>query len=137
MIPLLVQIKSLFKDLETCHVWTTCTLNQNYEVQKYLKFNDVRIKNKKDFFNINSNISNNVGINAMSISNITGIPRGTVFRKLQILLKKKLLHVDDKKLYYPNIKLNKTDPFFKLTSSNIERLSIFINKLLNLTNVSR
>ena len=137
MIPLLVQIKSLFKDLETCHVWTTCTLNQNYEVQKYLKFNDVRIKNKKDFFNIHSNISNNVGINAMSISNITGIPRGTVIRKLQILLKKKLLHVDHKKLYYPNIKLDKTDAFFKLTSSNIERLSIFINKLLNLTNVSR
>ena len=73
----------------------------------------------------------------MSISNITGIPRGTVFRKLQILVKKKILVVDNKKLYYPNINLNKTDVLFKLSSSNIKRLSIFINKLLHLTNASK
>ena len=137
MIPLLMDVKIVFKDLETCHVWAACTLNQNYEVQKYLKFNDVNVKSRKDFFNIHSKISNTVGINAMSISNITGIPRGTVFRKLQTLLKKKFLHVDDKKLYYTNVKFDKKDPLFKLTSSNIARLSIFINKLLNLTNVSR
>jgi len=137
MIPLLMDVKIVFKDLETCHVWAACTLNQNYEIQKYLKFNDVNVKSRKDFFNIHSKISNTVGINAMSISNITGIPRGTVFRKLQTLLKKKFLHVDDKKLYYTNVKFDKKDPLFKLTSSNIARLSIFINKLLNLTNVSR
>jgi len=137
MIPLLMDVKIVFKDLETCHVWAACTLNQNYEVQKYLKFNDVNVKSRKDFFNIHSKISNTVGINAMSISNITGIPRGTVFRKLQTLLKKNFLHVDDKKLYYTNVKFDKKDPLFKLTSSNIARLSIFINKLLNLTNVSR
>ena len=39
------------------------------------------------------------GINAMSISDITGIPRATVIRKLKILLKEKNLVIDDKKHY--------------------------------------
>ena len=95
------------------------------------------VKNRKDFFKIHSKISNTVGINAMSISNITGIPRGTVFRKLQILIKRKFLHIDSKKLYYPNMKISKTDAFHKLNALNIKRLSIFINKILNLTNASR
>ena len=137
MIPILIEVKSLFKDLETFHVWGICTLNQNYEVQKYLKFNNVNIKNKKEFFNIHSKISNAIGINAMSISNISGIPRGTVFRKLQALVKRKFLLVDSKKLYYPSLKTNQVDSFNKLSALNIQRLSIFINKLLNLTNVSR
>ncbi len=136
MIPILIDVKALFKDLETFHVWGVCTLNQNYEVQKYLKFNNMNIRSRKDFFSIHSKISKTIGINAMSISNITGIPRGTVFRKLQNLLKKKFLHVDNKKLYYPILKISKTDPFNKLSVLNIKRLSIFINKLLNLTNVS-
>ena len=73
----------------------------------------------------------------MSISNISGIPRGTVFRKLQILVKKNLLNVDKKKLYYLNAKINQTDPLKKLNALNIKRISVFVNKLLNLTNVSR
>ena len=137
MIPILIDLKTLFKDLETFHVWGICSLNQNYEIQKYLKFNNVNINNKKDFSSIHSKILNRVGINAMSISNISGIPRGTVFRKLQILVKKNLLNVDKKKLYYLNTKINQTDPLKKLNALNIKRISVFVNKLLNLTNVSR
>ena len=40
-----------------------------------------------------------VGINAMSISDITGIPRATVIRKLNKLLKENFLQIDDKKHY--------------------------------------
>ena len=39
------------------------------------------------------------GINAMSISEITGIPRATVIRKLQILVKRKILMINEKKHY--------------------------------------
>ena len=35
----------------------------------------------------------------MSISDITGIPRATVIRKLNKLLKEKFLKIDDKKCY--------------------------------------
>jgi len=39
------------------------------------------------------------GLNAMSISDITGIPRATVIRKLRKLVKKKHLTIDIKKHY--------------------------------------
>ena len=39
------------------------------------------------------------GVNAMSISEITGIPRATVIRKLNRLLKEKFLKIDEKKHY--------------------------------------
>ena len=39
------------------------------------------------------------GVNAMSISDITGIPRATVIRKLNKLLKLKFLKIDNKKHY--------------------------------------
>jgi sugar-specific transcriptional regulator TrmB len=39
------------------------------------------------------------GVNAMSISEITGIPRATVIRKLNRLIKKKFLKKDNKKHY--------------------------------------
>ena len=39
------------------------------------------------------------GVNAMSISDISGIPRATVIRKLNHLVKKKFLKIDNKKHY--------------------------------------
>jgi DNA-binding IclR family transcriptional regulator len=39
------------------------------------------------------------GINAMSISDITSIPRATVIRKLKILVKNESLTIDDNKHY--------------------------------------
>ena len=38
------------------------------------------------------------GVNAMSLSDITGIPRPTVVRKLKWLIDKKFLTINDKKL---------------------------------------
>ena len=88
LIPMMVDFKYLFKDLETWHIWGTCLVNRNYEIKKYLKKNNLKIKTNKEFSKINSKVWYLTGINAMSISNITGIPRGTVFRKLQLLVKK-------------------------------------------------
>jgi len=136
MLPLLVDFKTIFKDLESCHVWMICTLNQNYEVQRYLKLNNLNIKNRKDFFEIHTKLLNKVGINAMSISNISEIPRATVIRKLNAMLKKKFLYVDKKKLYYPNVQTNH-EFFYKMTNVNVQRLSAFITKLLNLSIASR
>jgi len=48
------------------------------------------------------------------------------------LVKKNFLYVDVKKLYYPSIKSNETNVFYKMTNLNVNRLSIFISKLLNL-----
>ena len=44
------------------------------------------------------------GVNAMSISEITNIPRPTVVRKLKFLIEKKFLYINEKKLITLNVK---------------------------------
>ena len=71
------------------------------------------------------------GVNAMSISEITGIPRPTVVRKLKYLIDKKFLHINEKKLitYYP-----KDSAFQKqsrILDQNMLSLSNFIYRVFN------
>ena len=71
------------------------------------------------------------GVNAMSISEITGIPRPTVVRKLKYLIDKKYLHINEKKL----ISFNAKDSAFITTkgmvNKNMVSLSHFIYKVFN------
>ena len=71
------------------------------------------------------------GVNAMSISEITGIPRPTVVRKLKYLIDKKYLHINEKKL----ISFNAKDSAFITTkgmvNKNMLSLSNFIYKVFN------
>ena len=71
------------------------------------------------------------GVNAMSISEITGIPRPTVVRKLKFLIDNKFLSINEKKL----ISFNAKDSAFKRTvniqNKNMLSLSNFIYRLFN------
>ncbi len=71
------------------------------------------------------------GVNAMSISEITGIPRPTVVRKLKYLIDKKFLHINEKKL----ISFNAKDSAFQKTgimvNQNMLGLSNFIYRVFN------
>ena len=71
------------------------------------------------------------GVNAMSISEITGIPRPTVVRKLKYLIDKKYLHINEKKL----ITFNAKDSAFTTTKGMVDKnmmsLSHFIYKVFN------
>ena len=75
------------------------------------------------------------GVNAMSLSDITGIPRPTVVRKLKWLINKKFLNINDKKL----ISLDAKDSGFKkskeLQKQNFLTLSNFIYRVFNQTKV--
>jgi len=75
--------------------------------------------------------SDTKGVNAMSISDITGIPRPTVVRKLKWLIDKKFLTINDKKL----ISLDAKDSTFTKTKNlqdqNMLSLSHFIYRLFN------
>ena len=121
-IPLIVNWKNFFKDLETYQIWGVCTMNRIYHKQNNI--------NKKTTINIDSYIhelagSNNKilktkGINAMTISDITQIPRTTVLRKLQKLIKMKFLVIDKYKLYH-------------ITSAGTEMISVkIVDKQKNL-----
>ena len=97
-IPFLLSFKKTFGDLESFHVWGICISNHalnskkrdNSEMSKEFYIEKYFFADHKDF----------TGINAMSISDITGIPRATVIRKLNKLIKEKFLIMDDKKHYF-------------------------------------
>jgi len=97
-LPMLLSFKKVYGDLEAFHVHGICISNHalnskkndNSEMSKEFYLEKYFFGNKKDF----------AGINAMSISDITGIPRATVIRKLNKLIKRKFLIMDDKKHYF-------------------------------------
>ena len=76
------------------------------------------------------------GINAMSISEITGIPRPTVVRKLKILVKNKYISYDENKLI--NIELSKKNfkEMSRIQDLNINSINIFIKRTFNKINLS-
>jgi DNA-binding Lrp family transcriptional regulator len=96
--PMLLGFKKIFGDLESFHVSGIVIINHAFNSKKN---DNAEMSNEfyleKYFF---ADQKNGVGINAMSISDITGIPRATVIRKLNKLLKENFLQIDDKKHYF-------------------------------------
>ena len=93
-LPMMIRYKKVFNDLETFHIFGTCVVSQHLHTQNL----NQGIMNRDEFFEIILKYTKN-GINAMSISDITGIPRATVIRKLQKLVLNKNLTIDEKKHY--------------------------------------
>ena len=75
--------------------------------------------------------SDDRGINAMSLSDITGIPRPTVVRKLKYLLKNNYITINDKKLLFINIQGTNLKRSSELQDANIKTLINFIYKVFN------
>ena len=98
-IPMLLTYKNVFNDLESFHIYGTCVVNQHLYSKLHSKNENGLQVDRIEFIEstyLNKNVQ---GINAMSISDITGIPRATVVRKLNILVKQKHLIIDRKKHY--------------------------------------
>ena len=124
-IPMMIGYKSFFEDIETFHIWALCVVNQHVFLQTKNKKKE-RIKFIEDLTSIN----NIPGLNAMSISDISGIPRATVLRKLKKLLKKNYLVIDDKKHYrLTDTPMSKVKPVQGIV---LERLAKFSTKIFNL-----
>ena len=121
-IPILLNWKKVFGDLESWVIFGQCWISKDLGKKKNSE------NNKKYIDDVLKNSSNS-GINAMSISEITGIPRATVVRKLKKLVKMNALYLDNKKLYHPNkyLKKNVYDTFDK----NKILISEFSTKIYN------
>jgi predicted transcriptional regulator len=95
--PMLLGFKKVFGDLESFHVSGIVIVNHalnskrndNSEMSKEFYLEKYFFTDQKDA----------EGINAMSISEITGIPRATVIRKLNKLIRENFLKIDIKKHY--------------------------------------
>ena len=112
-------------DLETLAIGFVVLLNT-------IDNKSFRVKdlNRKKYFKLSQG-TDEIGVNAMSLSDITGIPRPTVVRKLKYLIKNNFLHINEKKLITLNITgatLKKTK---KLQDLNMKNLSNFLYRVFN------
>jgi len=94
-IPMMTSYKKIFGDTETFHIFSICVVNEHLFAKKLSEDYMVRDEFLKSIFTAKKM----QGINAMSISEITGIPRATVIRKLKKLVKKNNLTINSKKHY--------------------------------------
>ena len=112
------------KDLETLAIGMVVIINA-IKNKNFLPRKNIRSYHKQLMG------SDSRGVNAMSISEITGIPRPTVVRKLKYLIDRKFLHINEKKL----ISFNAKDSAFITTkgmvNKNMISLSHFIYKVFN------
>ncbi len=135
-IPLIIGYHKFMKDLTTFHIWGTIAMNQVLNVSKQLNTGNNGVS--LDYFTTNSvlieNLGSKAGISAMSISDMTNIPRATIIRKCQYLLKEDLVRINKKKQYV-------------LSSMNFRKIlpyqtevfwfkAKFIRKILNLLMIS-
>ena len=135
-IPLVIGYHKFMQDLTTFHIWGTVCMNQVLNVSKELNTkNDDRSLN---YFATNNvlleNLGTNAGISAMSISDMTNIPRATIIRKCKYLIKEDLIKMNEKKQYaLSTMNFKKILPYqteiFKFKAK-------FIRKVLNLLVIS-
>ena len=134
-IPLIIGYHKFMQDLSTFHIWGTICMNQVLNVSKELNPID---KPPLDYFMTNNVLLNNLGsdagISAMSISDMTQIPRATIIRKCKFLIKNDLIKMNEKKQYVLT-----TMNFKKILPYQTEAFRYkakFIRKVLNLLVIS-
>ena len=113
------------KDLETLTIAMLVVLNATQN--KEFKPSKLSIKSYREEIMG----SDNKGINAMSISYVTGIPRPTAVRKLKWLIDKKFLTINDKKLISLDVRGSAFKKTINLQKKNIFSLSGFIHRMFN------
>ena len=148
-IPMIVGYHGMFEDLTTFHVWGSVVMNQafNYNVsleknngynnpQDYTNYQREMFKGDYNKFNeelVRGKAIIN-GVSAMSVSDMTGIPRATVIRKCKFLIKNDYLRLNEKKQYIlTGFNVRRVIPYQKLIFKNKAK---FIRKVLNLLTIS-
>ncbi len=93
-----LRVRSVFKDAETWFIWNLLVYNQTLNLFK-------KFKNGEDVTYgkfIKMLPHEHPGLNAMSIADLSGIPRPTVLRKLNLLIKEKAVTKSTNALYTLN-----------------------------------
>ena len=135
-IPLIIGYHKFFKDLTTFHIWGTICMNQVLNVTDQL--NSDKNKPSLDYFTTSSivieNLGAETGISAMSISDMTKIPRATIIRKCKYLIKEDLIKLNKKKQYVlTSMNFRKILPY---QTQIFKYKAKFIRKILNLLVIS-
>lgn len=135
-IPMIIGYHKLFKDLATFHLWGTVAMNQAFNYKKIEKINFNSLT--PDYESFNKGIldidGSSTGVSAMSLSDMTNIPRATVIRKCRFLVKSGYLELNKKKQYIiTGLNASKVLPYQKIFFKNKAK---FLRKTLNLLTIS-
>jgi hypothetical protein len=132
-IPLILSYNKFFKDILSCHIVTTVLMNQSINLSKR-NVGDVNLNRKTWVKNLVSEGKKSPGLSAMSISDMTNIPRATVIRKCKTMIKKNILLINDKKQYFlGGDNIESLNPHHALV---LKDKSKFLRKILNLIMIS-
>ncbi len=133
-LPVIMGYQKIFKDLCTFHIWGTISMNQvlNYKINSNELIKDYN-KFNSNLLSI-ENLNNASGVSAMSISDMTSIPRATVIRKCKFLIKNDYVVINNKKQFYLSSKNHhKIIPFQK---EFFKKKARFLTRVLNLIAIS-
>jgi predicted transcriptional regulator len=141
-IPFLVRWKTIFGDLESFVIWANMGINQNIILERNFQEADIKSNNlelKKEVYIANiismSDIKENetmLGVNATSISEISSIPRATVIRKLNKLLKKKIIKRNKKLEYFLTGQGRLNEKIKSNYLINQKNIALFVTDIFNL-----
>ena len=137
-IPMIIGYHEAFEDIGTFHVWGTVAMNQAFNYKNsvdasnihsltpdYMTFNKALVIDQED---------GKTGVSAMSLSDMTNIPRATVIRKCKYLMNHGYLRLNDKKQYVlTGFNIQKILPYQRKVFKNKAK---FLRKTLNLLTIS-
>ncbi len=136
-IPIVIGYHEMFEDVATFHIWGTVAMNQAFNYKKFINNSNIQSLTA-DYENFNKGLlegkESESGVSAMSISEMTNIPRATVIRKCKYLMKFNYLTLNDKKQYIlTSLNSQMVLPYQRAIFRNKAK---FLRKILNLFTIS-
>ena len=123
--------QKFFKDYETVQIWAMIVYNQNLALNKKIKITAKYPEKVKDtYLDELLSLTETLGLNAMTISDLTGIPRPTVIRKLNFLMKNRFVDKNKNGLYSVS-NSNKVKEIDKHRLENVNKISEMSCKIFN------
>ena len=129
-------VKKLFGSFDNFFIFGVCILNQSFNLKNAVSNEKKSLVNLLNFTEVLTNYTKDKsrGLNASSISDLTGMPRASVIRKLKILEKKKLIKKNKDKLFVVTTPKEHPETFKKIRKTfdkNQLLLRQCIKELLN------
>ena len=132
-IPLILSYNKFFNDILSFHIMATVLLNQTINLSNR-KIVDTNLTRKTWIKNLVLEGGISSGLSAMSISDMTNIPRATIIRKCNTLIRKNILLINNKKQYFlGGDNIDAVEPHQALV---LKDKSKFLRKILNLIMIS-
>ena len=138
-IPMIIGYHEMFEDVSTFHIWGTVVMNQAFNYKQSISDSNIHSLTP-DYMTFNKGVvldqedEGSSGVSAMSLSDMTHIPRATVIRKCKYLMDHGYLKINDKKQYVlTGLNIDKILPYQRKVFKNKAK---FLRKTLNLLTIS-